>query len=138
MVAQHGPTLDGDASMGLVGAAIGGQSMMADATDEHELALGVRREALFFSGFMLAQKAASGIGGFLAGMSLDLIGFVPGKEQAALPVGLIRNLGLVAGPLPALVTLIAPLALIGYRLSRERHRLVLSALSERKTAMSNI
>src|SRR6185312_8559857 len=59
----------------LVGAAIGAQSMMADAVDEHEYRFGIRREGLFFSGLALAVKAASGLGGFLAGAALDLIHF---------------------------------------------------------------
>nr|WP_302054116.1 MFS transporter [Sphingomonas tagetis] len=122
----------------LVGVAISGQSMMADATDEHEHRFGVRREALFFSGLTLAVKAASGVGGFIAGVALDVIQFptaaaAKGGELSLAPE-LIRNLGLVAGPLPATITLIAPLALLGYTLSRQRHMAILSDLAKRPAA----
>jgi GPH family glycoside/pentoside/hexuronide:cation symporter len=120
----------------LVGVAIGAQSMMADATDEHEHRFGVRREALFFSGLTLAVKAASGLGGFIAGVALDLIRF-PAAAAAkggdlTLAPDVIRNLGLVAGPLPAAITLLAPLALLGYTLSRRRHAAIVADLAERR------
>lgn len=119
--------------VGLIGAAIGGQSMMADAADEHEHRFGVRREGLFFSGFSLAGKAATGLGGFLAGVALDIISFPTGAGAAEhLSADLIRNLGLVAGPLPAVITLIAPLALAGYTLTRERHAAILADLNDRR------
>ncbi len=79
------------------GAAIGAQSMMADAVDEHEHLFGVRREGLFFSGLAFAVKAASGLGGFLAGVSLDMIGFpaelVSKGGDVHLSAEIIRNLG---------------------------------------------
>jgi GPH family glycoside/pentoside/hexuronide:cation symporter len=122
----------------LVGVAIGAQSMMADATDEHEHRFGVRREALFFSGLTLAVKAASGLGGFIAGVALDVIHFpaaIAAKGgDVQLPADVIRHLGLVAGPLPAAITLIAPIILLGYRLSRRRHAAILTELAQRRSS----
>lgn len=122
----------------LVGVAIGAQSMMADATDEHEYRFGVRREALFFSGLTLAVKAASGLGGFIAGVALDVIHFptataAKGGEVSLAP-DVVHNLGLVSGPLPAAITLLAPSILLGYTLSRARHASIISALAVRRTA----
>lgn len=121
----------------LVGVAISAQSMMADATDEHEHRFGVRREALFFSGLTLAVKAASGLGGFVAGVALDVIHFptaiAANGGDVALAPDVIRNLGLAAGPLPAAITLLAPLILLGYTLSRHRHASILSELASRKS-----
>lgn len=120
----------------LVGAAIGGQSMMADATDEHEFLFGVRREGLFFSGLTLAVKAAVGLGGFLAGLALDWIHFpsasVASGDVVALPTLTVAHLGLAAGAFPALITILAPLALIAYRLDRARHRAILMELDARR------
>jgi len=122
----------------LVGAAIGAQSMMADAVDEHEYLFGVRREGLFFSGLAFGVKAASGLGGFLAGAALDLVHFpvaIAGKDDAVhLSADVVRNLGLVAGPLPAAITLLAPLTLLAYTLSRSRHSAILLHLEERRPA----
>jgi GPH family glycoside/pentoside/hexuronide:cation symporter len=120
----------------LVGVAIGAQSMMADATDEHEHRFGVRREGLFFSGITLAVKAASGLGGFIAGVALDVIDFpialAAKPESLQLAPDVVRNLGLISGPLPAVITLLAPIALFGYRLTRSRHAEILLNLSKRK------
>ena len=124
------------AGSALVGAAIGAQSMMADAVDEHEHLFGVRREGLFFSGLAFAVKAASGLGGFLAGVSLDLIHFpveITSKGGSVqLTDAVIRHLGLIAGPLPGLITLLAPLTLLAYGLSRQRHALILRELDGRR------
>lgn len=107
--------------------------MMADAADEHEHRFGVRREGLFFSGFSLAGKAATGLDGFLARVTLDLIAFPTGAgANQPLSESLIRNLGLVSGHLPAMITLIARLALAAYMLTRERHAAILKELDQRR------
>jgi GPH family glycoside/pentoside/hexuronide:cation symporter len=117
----------------LIGAAIGAQSMMADAADEHEHRFGVRREGLFFSGLSLAGKAAVGLGGFLAGTALDLIAFPSATAaKGQLSGAVLRDLGLIAGPLPALITLIAPLVLLGYGLTRKRHAEILAEIERRR------
>ncbi len=124
------------AGSALVGAAIGAQSMMADAVDEHEHLFGVRREGLFFSGLAFAVKAASGLGGLLAGASLDLIHFptalVSKGGNVQLSDEIIRQLGIVAGPAPAMITLLAPLILLAYTLSRTRHAAILQELEARR------
>jgi Na+/melibiose symporter-like transporter len=38
----------------------------------------------------------------------------------------------VAGPLPAAITLLAPLILVAYGLSRERHQAILATLETRR------
>ena len=120
----------------LLGGAVGFQSMMADAADEHEFSFGVRREGLFFSGLTLAVKAASGLGGFIAGMALDLIHFptaIAATHTALhLPPSVMRNLGLIAGPLPAAITLLAPIVLLAYSLSRKKHAVILAELENRR------
>jgi GPH family glycoside/pentoside/hexuronide:cation symporter len=120
----------------LVGGTIGAQSMMADAADEHEFLFGFRREGLFFSGLTLAVKAASGVGGLIAGVALDVIHFptaMAAKGGDVVVSGdVARNLGLVAGPLPAAITLLAPLILVAYGLSRERHQAILATLETRR------
>lgn len=122
----------------LIGVAISAQSMMADATDEHEHRFGVRREALFFSGLTLAVKAASGLGGFVAGVALDLIHFptaaVARGGDIQIAPDVIHNLGLVSGPLPAAITLLAPIILFGYTLSRRKHSRILAELSARRAS----
>jgi GPH family glycoside/pentoside/hexuronide:cation symporter len=111
------------------------QSMLADTADEHEWLFGVRREGLFFSGLILSYKAASGVGGLIAGVALDAIGF-PADLAArgpgfVIPADVIHRLGLISGPLPAAFIALAPLFLFGYRLTRERHAEIIALLQER-------
>ncbi len=117
---------------------IGFQSMLADTADEHEWLFGVRREGLFFSGLTLGYKAASGLGGLVAGLALDAIHFPTdlAARGAALtiPTDVVDKLGLIAGPLPAAISAIAPLFLIGYRLTRKQHARVIAELELRHEA----
>lgn len=115
---------------------IGFQSMLADTADEHEHLFGVRREGLFFSGLTLAYKAASGLGGLIAGLALDAIRFptdlasrAPG---AAIPGEVLEKLALISGPLPAAFAALSPLFLIGYHLTRKRHAEIIADLERRK------
>ncbi len=116
------------------------QSMMADAADEHEWLFGVRREGLFFSGLTLAYKGASGLGGLIAGVALDAIGFpthlAAQGASAAIPADVIDRLGLISGPLPAAFVAIAPIFLFGYHLTRKRHVEIIAALEERHKAIN--
>ncbi len=53
----------------------------------------------------MSIKAAVGIGGFLAGVSLDIIGFpadLVATNPDAIPQGVINELGIVHGPVAAL------------------------------------
>lgn len=115
---------------------VGFQSMMADTADEHEYLFGVRREGLFFSGLTLAYKAASGLGGLIAGLALDAIRFptdlASRGPDAVIPVEVLNKLALASGPLPALIAFLAPLFLFGYRLTRRRHAEIIAALEARK------
>jgi len=114
---------------------IGFQSMLADTADEHEWLFGVRREGLFFSGLTLAYKAASGLGGLIAGLALDAIRFptdLASKGAAVvIPSDVLAKLGLIAGPLPAALAATAPLFLFGYHLTRKKHLQIIAALEER-------
>ncbi len=114
---------------------IGFQSMLADTADEHEWLFGVRREGLFFSGLTLAYKAASGLGGLIAGLALDAIRF-PTDIAArgagfVIPSEVLAKLALISGPLPAAFALIAPLFLFGYHLTRKRHARIIADLAAR-------
>ena len=124
----------------LVGTAImvggvGFQSMLADTADEHEWLFGVRREGLFFSGLTLAYKAASGLGGLIAGLALDAIHFptdlASRGSAVAIPDEILTKLALISGPLPAALVAIAPLFLLGYHLTRKKHAEIIAGLEQR-------
>lgn len=115
---------------------IGFQSMLADTADEHEWLFGVRREGLFFSGLTLAYKAASGLGGLIAGLALDAIRFPTDLASRGpgfvIPEEVLHRLALISGPLPAAFAALAPLFLIGYHLTRRRHAGIIADLDQRK------
>ncbi|MBA3050886.1 MAG: MFS transporter [Alphaproteobacteria bacterium] len=117
---------------------IGFQSMLADTADEHEWLFGVRREGLFFSGLTLAFKAASGLGGLIAGIALDVIHFPTDLASRApgqpIPVEVLDKLALISGPLPALFAMVSPLFLLGYHLTRKRHAQIIADLEARNAA----
>ncbi|HZZ89181.1 MAG TPA: MFS transporter, partial [Caulobacteraceae bacterium] len=129
-------------TFGGVVATISFQSMMADAADEHEHLFGARREGLFFAGVTTAAKAASGLGLFVGGIVLDLIGFPHGlaatpAKMAAIPVPTIHHLGIAYGPGAGVFTAVAVAVLLTYRLTKADHARIqgdLAARRETKTA----
>ena len=113
------------------------QSAFADAADEHEYLFGTRREGLFFAGLNFASKAATGLGSLVAGVGLDLIHF-PTNIAAHATAGVridpttVRNLGLLAGPAPALIVVAAIGVFLFYRLDKSGHERILAELGRRR------
>jgi GPH family glycoside/pentoside/hexuronide:cation symporter len=121
---------------GVSAAAIGYQSMMADAADEHELLFGGRREGLYFAGVNFSAKATSGLGVLAAGFILDLIGFPHGVAPghlASLSRSTINELGLIYGPGAGLVSFGSVVIVMRYRLDRKAHAAVLAALAQARS-----
>ena len=105
---------------------VGFQSMMADAADEHELLFGARREGLYFAGLSFSTKAASGLGGFIAGLALDAIAFpadlaAKGGDKAHLALSTVNDLGFIYGIVPAAMTCACILLVTFYRIDRKAH-----------------
>jgi GPH family glycoside/pentoside/hexuronide:cation symporter len=131
------------AGIGLGFVSVAYPSMMADAADEHEHLFGRRREGLYFAGLSFANKAAVGVGVFLAGVALDLIRFPPAAGQqvgAALAQDVKVGLVLVWGPIPAVVAVISMVIFWSYSITRARHDEIAAALKlerhEAKTPVS--
>jgi Na+/melibiose symporter-like transporter len=116
----------------VVAIAITVASMIADVVDENELETGLRQEGLFTSAIAFAAKATSGLGGFFAGVALDLIAFPRGAEAGAVPAGKVTALGLVVGPGLMVLYLVTLVFLSRYRITRARHLATLEALAGRR------
>jgi Na+/melibiose symporter-like transporter len=101
-------------------------SMMADVTDEHELATGRRQEGIFFGAVAFSGKAASGVGSMLAGVSLDLIAWPTGVVEV--PAAAVMRLGVVYGPATAALAAVSVWCYAHYGLTRERHRVIAAEL----------
>ena len=111
-------------------------SMVADATDEHDLLFGIRREGLFFASLVFGAKCALGLGGLMAGLGLQLIGF-PGDPtspagEAQLSPKVIERLGLLWGPGFAFCILCAAPFFFAYRLDRAAHVRILGEIDRRR------
>lgn len=109
-------------------------SMMADATDEHELRFGSRREGLYFSGLTFGGKCAIGLGSFVAGIGLDLIGFptdLGARPDQLIPAETVRNLGLMYGPGAAAISFISVSILMRHRLDSVEHARIRMELARR-------
>jgi GPH family glycoside/pentoside/hexuronide:cation symporter len=116
---------------------VGFQSMMADAADEHELRFGARREGLYFAGLSFSAKAASGLGTFIAGLALGIIGFpadlaAKGGDKAHIAAPTIEHLGLMYGIVPGTMTFICVILSIFYRIDRAAHARIQSELVARR------
>jgi GPH family glycoside/pentoside/hexuronide:cation symporter len=119
------------------GVSIAFQSAMADAADEHEFHYGTRREGLYFAGLNFSVKAAFGVGSLIAGIGLDLIHFptaIASHPDALKHMGAatIRNLGLLYGPGPALITVVSVLIFVTYRLTKAKHAVIQAELYARR------
>jgi glycoside/pentoside/hexuronide:cation symporter, GPH family len=126
------------AGVGVTCGGISVGSMMADAADEHDFLFAKRREGLYFSGLGFATKAATGLGALLGGIALDAIRFprhVTGHTPSVhVAPETLTNLAIVSGPLVAIVSVVATLILIFYRIDRRRHAVVVEALQARRLA----
>jgi Na+/melibiose symporter-like transporter len=108
-------------------------SMLADIADLHASNTGKRQEGLFFAANSFAQKATFGIGTLFAGIGLDLIAFPKQVDVSMVSEETIFNLGLIAGPLPFAIYLIATYIATKYDLNKTRHAEISVQLSAQKT-----
>jgi Na+/melibiose symporter-like transporter len=94
--------------------------MIADISDAHELATGVRQEGMFFGGMAFAGKAASGLGHSLAGIFIDLINFPVDVAPGEVSRDVLHQLAWLYGPGVGLIGLIAVGIFARYDLTRAR------------------
>jgi Na+/melibiose symporter-like transporter len=109
-------------------------SMIADTIDENELRSGKRQEGLFNAAFGLTAKATSGLGGFVAGIVLDVVDFPTRAAPGEVSQDTITALGLGVGPGILLFWIIAALVLSRYSLRRADHARIMQTLEERRSA----
>jgi Na+/melibiose symporter-like transporter len=107
-------------------------SMLADVVDEGELQTGERQEGMFMSTVTFTRKAVSGVGGFLAGVSLDLIAFPTLAEPGEVDPEKVFQLGLVVGPGLMVLYLVTLIFLSRYPITRSRHGEILAELEWRR------
>lgn len=118
---------------GLAGAAVfvASGSMVADVADEEELATGGRIEGVLFGAILFATQATSGLGGFVGGAALQVIGFDMQASPDDVAPAMARALGAIQ-PVTLTAALLALLPLAGYRITRRSHADMAAALAARR------
>lgn len=94
-------------------------AMLADSIDYMEWRAGNRSEGVIFSIQTFLAKFSSAIGGFLAGMALTVIGYVPNAAQSTQT---LSGIFILITLIPGLGSLIALVPLKFYELNEDRHR----------------
>ena len=110
-------------------------SMIADTIDLGELRTGKRQEGMYSSAIAFTGKAVSGVGGFLAGVALDLVDFPRNAMEGvapSVPQEKIFALGVVVAPVLVVLYLCSLIFLSRYRITRERHAETLAELERRR------
>lgn len=107
-------------------------SMITDSVDENEVTTGKRQEGMFMSTIAFTGKATSGLGGFFAGIALEVINFPTNAGAGSVDPDKIFNLGLVVGPGLMGFYLITLFFLSRYEITRERFAEIQRILLERR------
>jgi GPH family glycoside/pentoside/hexuronide:cation symporter len=120
------------AHFGIAATAVTGRSMMADVTDQDELATGRRREGIFFGATSFASKAFFGVGSLIAGLVYDFVGLEKGMTSADAPATVVRDLGLTLGLSILFLVGLSLTIFARYNLTRERCEEMQRLLVERR------
>ncbi len=105
-------------------------SLIADIVDYDEYASHKRREGAYYGIYTLFSKSAFGIGAFLAGFYLDLIGF---EKGVALTPRMLFYIKLFFGPLTAVINLAGVIIFCFFHYDKKEHEDIQRELSLRKT-----
>lgn len=104
--------------------------MLADVVDYGEYKLGTRNESIIFSAQTLLVKSASAVSGWLVGVGLSLVGYVPDVPQTEATIMGLRFLMIGAPIICAVVMIIAYVS--KYKLNGEFHKEILEKLQANK------
>ena len=114
--------------LGIGVAIVAKNAMLADITDEHERRYGARQEGIYFSSSYFAEKAVTGVGIVLAGLTLEFLGLESSATPETVPSSVVQGLGIIFGPATFAVLLIPIALLLGYDITRARHAEIRQAI----------
>ena len=114
-----------------VGGAIGamvGPSVQADVIDYDEYMTGERKEGTYFAVWNFVRKCASGLIGWLTGMTLQLVGFEPNVDQSEATLFAMRFL---MGVFPFVAFAVGSLLFLRFGLTESEHTRIRHELDAR-------
>lgn len=104
-------------------------SMLGETMDDDELRTGERREGLYAGFFTFLRKLGGASAVTVAGVALELSGFVGGQAQ---PESALLAIRVLTGIVPAIVLVCAVALAIGYPITRARHAEILRQIALRR------
>lgn len=107
-------------------------SMVADSIDQNELETGKQQSGLFFSAINFSGKATSGLGGFVAGVTLDLISFPKTADVSSIPAETLESLGVASVIILTSFWAVALFTISRYSLTKEKHAEIVVALEKQR------
>ena len=120
--------MNGVSQIFFVGLYIVMDSMLSDTIDRHELDTGRREEGLFFSASSFAQKASFGLGALVAGIGLDVIRFPKGADVGDVPMEILTDFAIFAGPLMMILLVSSTLIIRTYPIDQQEHTRILQEI----------
>jgi len=109
-------------------------AMIADTIEYIHWRTGERSEGIIFSVQTFMAKITTAIGGFVGGVSLTLIGYVPNVEQSA---DTLQWIFVLITLIPGITGLASLLPLYFYELNETRHQQILAELKTRETDLTH-
>jgi Na+/melibiose symporter-like transporter len=107
-------------------------SIFADIADEVEYESESQKTGTLFSIRALLSKVATGVGSFFAGFLLDTIHFPENAEMGKVATNVIFKLGIVSGPLLAIIGLIPIFFFLKYKIDKNRFKEIQETIQGRK------
>ncbi len=105
-----------------IGALMIGASMMSDVVEASEERTGRREEGLFFSGALLMQKAATGLGIFIVGWILQIAQFPDKAVPGGVPVEILDRYTLIWMLVSLVLAIGAAVASLKFPFGEAEHR----------------
>lgn len=110
-------------------------ALVSDAVEYGEWKTGKRSEGVTYSFFLFFRKVSGATAGFIPGIVLAFVGYVPNAEQSLTALSGIRGLMFIYPGVLAIATVIAMGVL--YKLTDKRLNEIIIELGERKNIVNN-
>ena len=105
-------------------------ALVADAVEYGEWKTGIRSEGIVYSFFTFFRKCSQAVAGFVPGLVLGLVGYVPNAVQSAAALAGIKGLMFIYPSVLAIATIVVMGTV--YKLSDQRFKEIVALLKERK------